>query len=319
MNVARRLFLSIHSFDYSCRTFVVILVAFLTNLKGSEGIDLQCDFITVRTVMPVDVSGNLCGAIGLVITNQNDTITSVNGQSAPLTDVNILHIFHQMINYFPKGLDKFFPNLEAIQLLHSPLKTIEQADIRPFGSKLKKFILGGNQIESLDSDLFEYNSELRWIGFQENNLKSVGKNILRPLKKLQRAYFDDNECIDKAAMNENQVQVLVAELEEKCPGLEKSITSEISSFFSPIVDLFTHNDFLPAKSNLEVEESVKRAEIKQEVNETPEEVPESSEDIKGQPETIKTSVVNGSSRPDLKTFWQSISFACVAFFFFSLT
>lgn len=269
--------------------------------------------------MSVDVSGNLCRVMDLVITSQNDTITSVNGQVAPLTDVNIVHIFHQTINYFPKGLDKLFPNLEAIQLLHSPLKSIEQSDLKPFGSKLKKFIVGGNQIESLNNDLFEYNSELRWIGFQENKLKSVGKNILKPLKKLQRAYFDDNECIDKAALNEKELSGLVAELEEKCPDEEKSVTNEIKSFFSPFVDLFTQSDFLPAKSNLRAEESVsvKNAEVEQETREHQEEA--NPEEIVEISKTIEASPVSGSSRTDLKAIWQNIAFACVAFFFFSFS
>lgn len=298
----------------------MVLVVLSVIFKGSESIDLQCDFIPVRNSMSVDVSGNLCGVSGLKISSTDDTITSVNGQSVPLTDVNIVHIFHQQINYFPKGLDKFFPNLEAIQLSYTPLKSIKQADVKPFGSKLKKFILGGNQIEDLDSDLFEFNSELRWIGFQENQLKTVGKNILKPLTKLQRAYFDDNKCIKKAALNANELPGLVLELEEKCKPEEipeeKSIGNEIKNFFSPIVDLFTESDFQTARPKLEVEESATLKNVVKEVIEkvnsedAPEEIKETPEN-----ETTAPALINGSNRPELKEFWQIFLLASATFIF----
>jgi hypothetical protein len=98
----------------------------------------------------------------------------------------------------PKGLEKLFPQIEAIGIEISKLREIKKEDLAPF-PKLKKLWIQYNDLETLPSDLFESNPELSLVSFPGNKLKFVGGNILSPLKKLIWVYFGSNPCIDMAA------------------------------------------------------------------------------------------------------------------------
>lgn len=120
----------------------------------------------------------------------------------------------------PEQLESFFPYLEGIRVAHSGLKSIDKSNIQVW-TNLKHLYLNDNELESLDGDLFESNSELKVIDFTNNKLKTVGKNILRPLVSLEVAHFQNNICIDTVAWS-SKISRLKIELKEKClsPELE---------------------------------------------------------------------------------------------------
>lgn len=317
---------------------MVTFVALVTILGGSESVDLQCDFMSFPVYVKDDVSGTMCTATGIAFKHANDTVTSVDGKSTPLPDIKTVKFYSPItVDYFPRGLEKVFPNLEAILILGSPLKSIEQSDLKPFGSKLKKLVIKQSEIEKLDSNLFEHNPELRWIEFNENKIKSVGKDLLKSLT-LVRVDFYDNICINKGEKKKDQVQALITELEEKCQVEgekveEKSIVNEISDYFKTFVERITANDVEPAKSKLEVEEST--TTVYQEIKETIKAIEESLsfpiatidtlEESTVDPDAVAPLVileVNESSRLVVKNIWEIISLACViqaVTFFFSLS
>lgn len=115
----------------------------------------------------------------------------------------------------PKEIEKFFPDLEAIKIIMSNLKSIKKADLKPF-SKLKELCLGKNDLETLDSDLFEFNRELRFVSFYQNKLKFIGEDILKPLKKLEDARFMYNCCISQEALKSSDIPELVDSLTKQC-------------------------------------------------------------------------------------------------------
>lgn len=113
------------------------------------------------------------------ITAPYQIITSVNGQPAS----NFVN------QYFPKGIDNFFPDLEEIHIYNSKLKTIKNHDLKTF-RKLEKLILQGNEIESLDNDLFEHYLRLQIFNFHGNyKIKSVEKTFWIILKILRQFTF----------------------------------------------------------------------------------------------------------------------------------
>ena len=163
-------------------------------------------------------AGTICETASLELTSPNQVVTTINGQVGSFyhnQKVEKLHINSRGLRYMPKGIDKFFPDLEALWIENSELKTIKQADFKSF-PKLKEVYMVNNKIEKLDSNLFQLNPELRALQFNANKIKIIGRNILSPLLKLDQADFSLNDCINKSAYEKKEFPELIAEMESKC-------------------------------------------------------------------------------------------------------
>jgi hypothetical protein len=141
--------------------------------------------------------------------------TIVTYDNAEIRSVKFLEIDFQTTFYLPRGWENKFDNLEGIEVHDSKLKFISKDDISPFPN-LKELKLWKNDLERLDSDLFETNPEIRFIDFTQNKLKIVGRNILSPLRNLLSAKFEYNFCISMNSGFEQDIQKFKLELEEMC-------------------------------------------------------------------------------------------------------
>lgn len=183
------------------------------------GINLPCSFSSASWTYVG--SGRYCQVNSLQVTTPNQTITSVNGNSSGVfPDVKSLNFESTTINYIPKEITKFFPNLERIRIYNSNLKSIEMADLNPF-SKLKELELNHNQLELLPSDLFEFNQQLRYINFDYNSLKLVGENLLTSLQNLDKAKFQGCNCISDYENSKSSIPTMIANLRSQCSSPEK--------------------------------------------------------------------------------------------------
>lgn len=184
----------------------------------ANGFDLECRF--EEPTGDGRLTGKTCDAQNVEIIAPNETITSVNGQADFVGhDVSMLLIKYQTVNYFPKGLEKFFPELTGISITFSRLQSIEKSDLEPF-IKLRILYLSSNDIEVLLDDVFEFNTELRAIFFKRNQLKFIGKNVLSNLPKLDNANFSFNKCIDQVALTTGAVYSLSRLFKERCSNEE---------------------------------------------------------------------------------------------------
>ena len=133
-------------------------------------------------------------AKNLKITSPDEIVTSINGHTEP-TDICAFLIHFQTVNFIPKGLGNLFLKLEVLMIQSSKLKTIDKYDLKPFPALLHLCIYG-NELVVLESDLFEFTPNLKYIDFSRNKLIFVGENILKPLTKLEQAVFRESKCID---------------------------------------------------------------------------------------------------------------------------
>lgn len=101
-----------------------------------------------------------------------------------------------IINYFPKDLEKQFPNLLAILLNLVQLKEIRQTDLKPF-TDLRYLDLFENKIEYLEADLFKYNRRLEVIWLSNNKIKFIDDNIFQGLG-ITSLYLAYNDCVSKS-------------------------------------------------------------------------------------------------------------------------
>jgi Leucine-rich repeat (LRR) protein len=164
------------------------------------------------------VYGNECHGQELVITERNQIITSVNGHTESYyhsQNITCLNFNGQTMNFMPKGLEKLFPQIEQIWIYWSNLKEIKKEDLAPF-PMLKSLFTYYNDLETLPSDLFEANLEITHVRFQNERLKFVGENILSHLKKLTRANFEENPCVDMRTLTKAEIPALITELQSKC-------------------------------------------------------------------------------------------------------
>lgn len=161
-------------------------------------------------------------AKNVTVKQTQTSITSINGYNEILPNVKILTIRNQTVHFIPEDIEKFFPELQGIEIFNSSLKVLEQKDLKPF-VKLRELWLNQNKLETLSADLFKFNTELRMIVLNKNRIMSIGKYILVPLTKLEIANFNNNNCIDKYAGFPHQMHELFIQIERNCSPPEMLI------------------------------------------------------------------------------------------------
>lgn len=208
---------------------VQVLILIFGGLQLIVGFDLKCGWDSVTTGF---ISGKRC-FISQISAQfpSNQMITSLDGQPETfyhsedriMFDINLRGSLS--VYYWPQGLGNLMPQLEAFALDTLKLRSIKKRDVEVF-KKLKMIWCRFNDLESLDSDLFEPNPDLMYANFDGNKLKFIGENIFEPTPFLQEAFFHNNNCIDSEGKSESAVQVLRTELREKCPHYRERYCSK---------------------------------------------------------------------------------------------
>lgn len=118
-------------------------------------------------------------------------------------------------NLFPKNLDKFFPNLLAIEWVNYDLSEINAEDLRPWRA-LGSLSFAFNSLTTLDGDLFKYNRDLQIIRFDRNKISHVGSGLLSGLYDLKTFLFRDNPCLNFEARTPQAVQQVIQIMIDNC-------------------------------------------------------------------------------------------------------
>lgn len=113
-------------------------------------------------------------------------------------------------------INKFFPNLIALDWFNTNLQAISASDIKQF-SKLNVLSVSSNQIDSIEGQLFSNTKKLKSIYFNNNQLRSVGSGIFSGLNDLSHAEFLNNPCINTKANGAANVKKLGDKLPTSCP------------------------------------------------------------------------------------------------------
>ena len=216
-------------------------------LSAAKGIDLKC---FLDHVYADDLSVKSCTVQDLVINSQYEDITSVNG-ATELTDFESVVIEGNIVNYMPKGLATFFPQLISLRIFNSQLREVHQEDFASLRN-LTYLNFDNNLLEMFDGDLFEFNLELQEIDFNSNQIKYIGTEFMRYLTKLKRANFQDNICTSDYFPNYYEDAARMAEvIKSKCPSPE-----DIRKIFcsSDIENLNKQIDELKAELQLKIQQ-----------------------------------------------------------------
>lgn len=131
---------------------------------------------------------------------------------------------------FPKGLERHFPNIEAIQILNNVF-SVFSADLAAWPN-LALFWVSNNRITYIDGDLFRHSTKLQRISFFGNLIVNVGANLLSNLNELNFADFRSNACIDTLAATAMSLESLKSQLITQCTPFgteEPRTTTAVSS------------------------------------------------------------------------------------------
>lgn len=157
---------------------------------------------------------------------------SVSGSHLPgLTDNDIkgFRIFKTDCYYMPQGMIEVFPNVEVFQIEDSRLMEIAQEDLKPF-TELSELYLNGNNLMSLDSNLFEFSWKLKRVHLGNNKLRSIPADLLDPLVNLRDVTFNDNVCVNKKAIGKTQINQVVWDFIQNCQP--KVVNCEVKKYES---------------------------------------------------------------------------------------
>lgn len=115
----------------------------------------------------------------------------------------------------PAGIGSVFPNIEALTVWRSNLKSVSSRDLQQFGN-LREVWLFANELEYLESKLFQYNPKVEVVSFNSNSIKFIGANFFDYLPKLQKAYFVYNDCVNGDAVDDKKLVSIKDEIKKNC-------------------------------------------------------------------------------------------------------
>lgn len=127
----------------------------------------------------------------------------------------------------PDGIGTVYPNIEALTVWRSNLKSVSSIDLQQFGN-LREIWLFTNELEYLESKLFQYNPNVEVVSFNANQIKFIGQNFFEFLPKLQKAYFHYNPCVDEEAVDGTKLIALKNGIKEKCSVNETAVSLHVT-------------------------------------------------------------------------------------------
>lgn len=121
--------------------------------------------------------------------------------------------------FFPLGLEKYFPNIKLIHFESCPLKQLRQFDLMDY-KNLRYLCIFGSDLSIIEARTFDYNPNLQFLNLGNNKFLSIDPNAFKSLAKLTNLYLHSVPCIDRYTRDKNGIESILKDLETKCknPG-----------------------------------------------------------------------------------------------------
>lgn len=175
--------------------------------------------------------GSLYSCVGQVSETSDQSVTEIFGSHVSEKsndDVRGLYLNSPDMTVFPKNIDQFFFNIEAICVeVKTNIRELNREDLAPF-KKLRQLHMFGHKIQNLKHDLFLDTPLIEHISFAGNPLKHVAHETFDGLKNLQSLYVLWTTCINEQAENDSEkVKQIIQKLIVNCPPSSEMIRNEI--------------------------------------------------------------------------------------------
>lgn len=103
------------------------------------------------------------------------------------------------VKFIPFGLKKKFPSLKALLFDQTDLQVVKKENLKEFGDSLQYLYLMKCKIISIDADLFEYNSKLKFINLYGNPIRYIEPDFFKNLIPMD--YIDEFNFMNAGCMN----------------------------------------------------------------------------------------------------------------------
>lgn len=183
----------------------LLIIIFL--IPVSAAININCEFSDLGW----QYLGNqyTCHVKNLQLESANAVVEGINGvhsSGKSHDDVIALNIQNQVCHFMPRRFEKFFKNIEGLQVYISVLKAIFKEDLKQF-PLLKSFYIMDCKLTVIQPDLFEYNPKLKYINFDGNRIRSIVPATFDSIDDLEQLHMSGNVCISKSAAERKGVSV----------------------------------------------------------------------------------------------------------------
>lgn len=159
----------------------------------------------------------------IIYSKENTQINTLKGTHVSGKDDDseiYFHIDSKPIQYFPRGMEKFFKNLRGIAIWHTHLKEIHQEDLKPFPN-LNNLHLTKNDIEIIQKDLFDYNPELEFVIIENAKIVHIVSTVFDNLSKLTNLYLYGNKCTSQHSFNNRTETIsVINSIKQTCIGAD---------------------------------------------------------------------------------------------------
>jgi hypothetical protein len=156
---------------------------------------------------------------GVEVTNISDS--KFVTRKTEYSNIHRFWIGQETIWYLPKGIDKFFPNLNNLAVDNCELKEITQDDLKVF-PKLVRLELNHNDIKVLQKDLFKFNPKIYYIKLSRNEINFIDAKVFDNLNSLDIVDLELNRCMSDKYIG-NQIVEMKKVIADKCQKIVKNL------------------------------------------------------------------------------------------------
>lgn len=195
--------------------FLLILIVAIVLYQVAESCEVKCDFFTDKHW------GYYCRIEGITAFGEEQAITGIcREHETGKTDNDVKGITsYGLLNFFPKHITNFFPNIEYVHFSHGNITAVTKDDLSQFNSKLKRLFLNYNKIEVIEADLLADQKDLEVFYINNNNLRHVEGKAFEGLKNLKTFYAFNNPCTakdDHVKEDRDEALKIIEDVEKKC-------------------------------------------------------------------------------------------------------
>lgn len=247
---------------------IVILFALLSSTKA---LTFNCEFS--EREIPTIFLPPLYACHLTIIEDISDSefLTGVNGihlEERTNADVKFLDIHNVTdLQFIPKGIGNFFPNLEALHFLSCNLTELRGDELQPFPKISWLRLVGNLHLEIIPGNLFKNKPQMEVICLSSNGINNVGIGLLDGLINLRHVDFLFNKCINKLVENDNslseaELNELKVDLQINCSDFQVGPPPLICADFNQTICQLQEQNRIMKEQNEATKELIERMTIK---------------------------------------------------------
>lgn len=162
--------------------------------------------------------------------NESNYLTAVQGShlsGKSNLDVTWLDIYQpQNLTFFPKDIEKFFPNLVVISFQYTDIVSFIGDELQAFPELFFLDFDYNYKLERLPANLFKFNHLINRTDLDKCNLKYIGDGLFDDLTNLKTLYARNSNCVSGSAnYDETAMLKILSTIRNNCKDIYATTTT----------------------------------------------------------------------------------------------